>query len=63
MKVAKLKKAKKGVFPYFLDENKTEAHAINGAIVNWSHLPGYIKKAFYNTGNFNGKKFWRKIND
>ena len=50
--------ASKGMFPFFLDENKTSNYLkIGYPLVNWSHLPGYIKKAFVNVGAMNGKNF------
>ena len=47
-----------GIFPYFLNAEKTVLHAPNGyPSPNWSHLPGYIKKAFCSMGQRNGDHF------
>ena len=51
-------RAAAGIFPYFLNAEKTAAHAPNGyPAPNWSHLPGYIKKAFCSMGQRNGDHF------
>lgn len=51
-------KAAQGLFPYFLDREKTAAHGRKGfPIVNWAHLPGYIKKAFISVGHVKGSHF------
>ena len=51
-------KAYRGYFPYSLDQAKTEAIAPKGyPAPNWSHLPGYIKEAFYSVGHRSGKQF------
>ena len=56
--MCEIERAKHGLFPFFLDKTKTEAHAQRGyPQVNWSHLPSYIKKAFVNVGNMHGKNF------
>ncbi len=47
-----------GIFPYFLQEEKTLAHAPKGyPVPNWSHLPGYLKKAFCAVASKNGDRF------
>ncbi len=51
-------RARLGVFPYFLDAEKTEKHARKGyPPANWSHLPGYIKRAFISVGYAKGQRF------
>ena len=52
-----IEKARKGLYPLYLDEKTTERYALGYAPINWSHLPGYIREAFYNMGNINGKYF------
>lgn len=48
-----------GKYPYSLEENITEKYLNpNGfSIRNWSHLPGYIKKALYSVGSNKGERF------
>lgn len=56
--VAESVRVTKGLFPYFLDKDKTLKHAPKGMEEPiWAHLPSYIKKAFINCANRNGENF------
>ena len=58
MEMTEEQRAGAGIFPYFLNAEKTVLHAPNGyPSPNWSHLPGYIKKAFCSMGQRNGDHF------
>jgi serine/threonine protein kinase len=47
-----------GKFPYSMDQSKTAIHGPRGNyICIWSHLPGYLKKAFYDTFSRNGSAY------
>ena len=47
-----------GVFPYSLKEEETIVNGRKGYPVNnWSHIPGYLKKAFWDMGSRKGDHF------
>lgn len=53
-----LARAKQGNFPYTLSEQQTNMNITQPlAKLAWSHLPGYVKKAFVNVGHRTGKNF------
>lgn len=53
-----LNRAKQGNFPYTLNEQQTNANINqNVSKIAWSHLPGYIKKAFIEVAHKTGKNF------
>ncbi len=56
--VSETSRVTNGMFPYFLDKDMTLKHAPKGMEEPiWAHLPGYIKKAFINVGQLNGRNF------
>ncbi len=52
-----VERAREGIFPYGLTSDYTNSHAPRAGIPQWSHLPGYIKKAFYEMGSKRGSRF------
>lgn len=56
--VSETSRVTNGMFPYFLDKERTLKHAPKGMEEPiWAHLPSYIKKAFINVAERNGRNF------
>ncbi|MFI3328921.1 MAG: hypothetical protein R3Y05_00390 [bacterium] len=56
--VSETYRVKHGMFPYFLDKEKTVEHCPKGMEEPiWAHLPSYMKKAFISVGHIDGENF------